>query len=106
MALAHDTPAVHRVLVISDVRQIPILLGHKQGNALVAQSGERRDEILNHPGRETQEGLVEDEHASVGEDRAPDGDHLLLSSAERTSLLSATVDQVGKHLKDLLKPSP
>src|SRR5918912_2555356 len=62
-------------------------------------------DLVDHPGRQAERGLVQEQHPGLGHERAADGENLLLASGQQRRRLRAALLEAREELEDP-GPSP
>src|SRR3954451_6139443 len=76
-----------------------ILLSEQDGHAALTETAHDGLDLVHHDGREPESRLVEKEAAWLRHQRAPNSQHLLLSSRHRSGLLTATFREARKGVE-------
>src|SRR5579862_61482 len=85
-------------------REMRVLLDDEDGQPLLlVQLPHDPEDLGDEDRRKTERGLVEQEEPRTVEERAGEGEHLLLAAAERPGLLAAPLGQPGEVREDALE---
>ena len=78
-----DRAALHEVGALGQgERDVDALLDEHDRNAFISQPANQRQQLSDDHRRQTQRQLIDQQHARLGNERHPEGEHLLLAAAE------------------------
>ena len=82
-----------------------VLLHQHHGEAFLVEGAQGGEDVAHDDGSQAHGRLVEQqEHARLGHERPPDGQHLLLAAGQGAGLLPLPLFQPGEEGEDLLQP--
>jgi len=82
-----------------------VLLDQEYGGALAVEIADDLENLLHDDGRQAERRLVQEEQARSRHEGAADGQHLLLTAAERAGALTFALREDGKQGEGALQAS-
>jgi hypothetical protein len=103
----HDLAGLHHVAVGGDrQRHVGVLLDEQDRGALLVDLDDHVPDLLHDQRREAERGLVEQQVARLGHQRAPEGEHLLLAAGEVAGELLAALGEAREEGVDAVEVVP
>src|SRR5512145_706766 len=101
-SLPRHAPALDDGMAVGEPHQaLDVLVDHQDSLSGGAQPPEAAPDLLAHERREAFGRFVEDQEMRVGDERAADGEHLLLAAGKLVSLVVLPFPEAGKKLEHL-----
>ena len=96
----HPADLEHDRAIRDRERHRRVLLDEHDGDALAVDLADHLAELLDDARRQAQRGLVEQQHARAGHQRAADREHLLLAAGEQAGGLAGALGENREQLVD------
>src|SRR5262247_3548165 len=105
VGLVHHHAALENDGAVGDAENfLRVLLDHNGGRALLANDAlERNQQLLHENGGQAFQRLVEEQDAGIENERAADGQHLLLAARKLVAEIALALAQTREHLVDPLR---
>src|SRR3989440_7103633 len=106
-AFLDDAPGLQHVAAIGDGEGLGgVLLDQQDGRALAVDVTNDVEDLVDEDRRQSQRGLVEEQHLGLGHQPAGDGQHLLLASGEGAANLVEALPDPGEERQDVFQVAP
>src|SRR3954465_7875984 len=108
VARKHDASPLHYREAVGEARErVEVAVDDQRGLAALLQHAERAPDLLAHERREALRRLVQHQYRGLREERATDGEHLLLAAGDLVAVVPASLLQTREQSIDAVQsPRP